>query len=228
MSPETREKSAKTAPGYRGLAMEGPIAAWYARITSKDSRRHAGLADRLASRVPPEGSVLEVAPGPGYFAIELAKRVDAWIVSLDISVSFVEMARRNAARSGVGVDFRHGNASAMPFADATFDLVVCQAAFKNFSEPERAIAEMHCVLKPGGLALVVDLRRDAPAEEIEREVRGMAMGRLNTAVTRWTFRRVLLKRAYSVAEMEAMARRSPFAGTKIEVRGISFHAWLSR
>ena len=49
----------------------------------------------------------------------------------------------------------------------SFDLIICRAAFKNFSEPLQALHEMHRVLKPGGKALIMDLRRDASLEDIK-------------------------------------------------------------
>src|SRR6266487_1772407 len=168
-----------TTKAYKGLPMEGVIASWYARTTFKDLNRHKLIAKELVQKIPVNGSVLEIAPGPGYFCIELAKLGNFQITGLDISKSFVEIARKNAAEAGFKIDFREGNASAMPFEDNTFDFTFCQAAFKNFSEPVKAITEMYRVLRPGGLSVIADLRRDAPAEEIDREVKGMGLGRIN-------------------------------------------------
>src|SRR5512145_795919 len=154
---------------YKGLPMEGFIASWYARITLKDLKRHAFMAKQMVEKIPANGSVLEIAPGPGYFCIELARLGNYKITGLDISRSFVEIARRNAAGAGLKIDFQEGNAAAMPFQDNLFDFTFCQAAFKNFSEPVKAIAEMYRVLRRGGLSVISDLRRDASAEEIERE-----------------------------------------------------------
>ena len=95
-------------------------------------------------------------------------------------------------------------------ADKSFDFTFCQAAFKNFSEPVRAIAEMHRVLRPGGTGVISDLRRDVSAAEIEREINGMGIGPLNRFLVRWTFRSMLLKSAYSVDEMRAMVAQTPF------------------
>jgi ubiquinone/menaquinone biosynthesis C-methylase UbiE len=220
-----------TRKGYKGLAMEGIIASWYARTTFKDLKRHKQMAAQLAPKIPAGGSVLEIAPGPGYFCIELAKLGDYRITGLDISRSFVEIARKNAAKAGLKaselkIDFRLGNASNMPFADGTFDFTFCQAAFKNFSEPVKAIAEMYRVLHPNGVAVIVDLRRDASLEEIEGEVKGMGLGRLNEALTRWTFKQMLLKSAYSVADMQSMISRTPFGAGRIEVSGVGFQVWL--
>ncbi len=64
------------------------------------------------------------------------------------------------------MDFRRGNASSMPLDAEAFDFVFCRAAFKNFSEPVRALQEMYRVLKPGGQALIIDLRRDASRKSI--------------------------------------------------------------
>ena len=213
---------------YKGLPMEGVIATWYAITTRKDLKRHKGMAQQLAEKIPANGSVLEIAPGPGYFCIELAKLGDYQITGLDISRSFVEIARRNAAEAGLKIDFREGNASAMPFPDNTFDFTFCQAAFKNFSEPVRAITEMHRVLRPGGISVISDLRRDASASEIEREIEGMGIGPVNRFIVGWTFRNMLLKGAYSVDDMQAMVKQTPFRQCRIDLDGIGFQVWLGK
>jgi ubiquinone/menaquinone biosynthesis C-methylase UbiE len=218
----------QTQKGYKGLPMEGLIARWYAQTTRKDLKRHQLMAQRLVEEIPPHGKVLEIAPGPGYFCIELARLGDFQITGLDISKSFVEIARRNAAAAGLQIDFREGNASAMPFKDNTFDFTFCQAAFKNFSEPVKAIAEMYRVLRPGGVSVISDLRRDAPAEEIEREVKGMHLGPINEFMVRWTFHAMLLKSAYSVEEMRAMVAQTPFGQGRIDVDGVGFQVWLQK
>src|SRR4030095_8427960 len=199
----------KTTKAYKGLPMEGVIASWYAKTTLKDLKRHKLMAKQLVEKIPANGRVLEIAPGPGYFCIELAKLGNYQITGLDISKSFVEIARRNAAEAGLKIDFREGNASAMPFPENTFDFTFCQAAFKNFSEPVQAIAEMHRVLRPGGISVIADLRRDASALEIEREIRGMGIGPLNRYLVRWTFKNMLLKSAYRIDEMRRMVAQTP-------------------
>lgn len=217
-----------TTKAYKGLPMEGIIAAWYARITLKDLKRHTLMAKQFVGKIPPNGKVLEIAPGPGYFCIELAKLGSFEITGLDISKSFVEIARRNAAQAGLKIDFRQGNASSMPFPEKRFDFTFCQAAFKNFSEPVKAIAEMYRVLRPGGLSVIADLRRDASAEEIEQEIAGMGLGRINEMMVRWTFRNMLLKSAYSIPEMESMIAQTPFGKGKIDVSGVGFQVWLEK
>ncbi|HEY3886293.1 MAG TPA: class I SAM-dependent methyltransferase [Vicinamibacterales bacterium] len=213
------------AKAYRGIGMEGPVAAWYTKNTGRDLTRFEKVARLVAGRVRAGSDVLEVAPGPGYLTIELAKR-GFQVTALDISRSFVRIARDNAAAAGVRADVQHGNAAAMPFADQAFDAVVCVAAFKNFSDPAGAIDEMYRVLRPGGTASIIDLRKDADAGEIAAEVSRMHLNAGNALMTRWTFRHVLLKRAYTGEQLERMASRSRFERWDIAPDGIGFELRL--
>lgn len=206
---------AATGKAYKGLGMEGPIARWYAANTGKDMRRHEQAAEEVAGRAPRGGDVLEVAPGPGYLSIALARTGDYTVTGLDISETFVEIARKNAAEAGVAVEFRHGNASAMPFEAESFDFVVCCAAFKNFADPVGAIEEMHRVLRPGGEALINDLRRDVSKQAVEDEVAGMNLGPVSRVLTRYTLGNWLPKRAYTAEEFARMVSRTPFGSAEI-------------
>jgi ubiquinone/menaquinone biosynthesis C-methylase UbiE len=208
--------------------MEGMIARWYARNTVKSIGQFQKEARDVASRLPSGADVLEVAPGPGFFAIELAKLGSYRIVGLDISKTFVRMATENATEAGVDVTFREGNASAMRFEPNSFDFVYCRAAFKNFSEPVPALREMHRVLKPGGSAVIVDLRREAPPEAIKAAVKEMGLGWLNALITRWIFKHVLLKRAYSTDDFRRMAEETPFGTCAIKCDSIGAEVTLHK
>jgi ubiquinone/menaquinone biosynthesis C-methylase UbiE len=208
--------------------MEGPIARWYAKITLKNIAEVRSLAAVLADRVAEGGSVLEVAPGPGYLAIELAKRGVRQVTGLDVSRSFVRMATENAARAGVPVTFLHGDVAAMPFDLESFDLLVCRAAFKNFSEPVRALDEMHRVLRPSGEALIIDLRSDASPSEIDACVNGMRLGRINALVTKLIFKHGLLRWAYSPDQFRSMAAASRFGSCTIQESSIGLEVSLKK
>src|SRR5262249_1507906 len=132
------------------------------------------------------------------------------VVGLDISKTFVRTAAENARRAGVAVTFLRGNAAEMPFDPESFDFIVCRAAFKNFSEPVRALNEMYRVLKPGGKALIHDLRSDASAEAIGAEVDAMGLGRINSLITKLAFKHTLLNRAYSQEQLRSMDAAPPF------------------
>src|SRR5271156_5953167 len=201
--------------GYKGMGMEGAIARWYAKTTYKDIADFQALAKRMAEELAEGSSVLEVAPGPGYFSIELGKRGKYKITGLDISQTFVEIARKNAREAAVDVDFQLGNASAMPFADDSFELIVCRAAFKNFTEPVEALREMRRVLRPGGRAVIIDLRRDTPKEEINAYIDNTNRGKLNSVVMKVTFRVMLLKRAYTRSDFDRLISESGFQNSRI-------------
>jgi ubiquinone/menaquinone biosynthesis C-methylase UbiE len=209
--------------------MEGPIARWYARLrgTEVQIAEYRREASRLTTGLANGARVLEVAPGPGYFAIEMARLGRAQVTGLDISRSFVRIAAENARRAGVEVDLRNGDAAEMPFQDGSFDLIVCQAAFKNFTHPGRALGEMHRVLREGGTAVIQDMDHGASRAAIAEEVKRMGLGRVNAFMTRFTLA-MLRRRAYTRQRMEALARASAFGGCEIETVGIGMDVRLRR
>ncbi len=213
---------------YKGIGMEGWIAKWYAANTGKNLEDFRGLARRVAEKLAPGSAVLELAPGPGYFAIELAKLSSYQITGLDISKAFVEIARRNAQQAKVTVDFRRGDASHTPFADETFDFILCRAAFKNFSEPLLAVREMYRILKKGGHAIIIDLRRDASQKSINELVDKMGLGWGSTIFTKLTFRVMLLKRAYTRSEFEKFVSETDFHHAGIQESQTGFEIRLQK
>ena len=213
---------------YRGVSMEGGIATWYAKNTKKDYREFERLASELAKDLAPGSRVLEIAPGPGYLSVELAKRGQFKITGLDISETFVRLASQLARREGVSARFVHGSASDIPFEDGLFDLIVCRAAFKNFSEPLKALNEMHRVLKPGGRAVIIDLRKDSSWEEVVSYVDGLHLNAIDTWITKWTFKLMLLKRAYTEGAMKALIDESDFKGGEIRITELGMEVKLVR
>ncbi|SRR5579871_616095 len=215
----------QTIKGYRGIGMNGWLARWYAKNTGKDNAQQE-LARTLAAQLDAGSKVLEVAPGPGYLSVALAKSGRVDVTALEISPSFVEIVRKNAADAGISIDVRQGNASAMPFSGDSFDFVVCRAAFKNFSEPVKALVEMHRVLKPGGRALVIDLQKDASIAEIDHYIEHAGVGFFSAVMMKWTFRHMLLKRAYTRRQFEEFISRTPFERSEVRAEGIGFEISL--
>jgi len=210
--------------------MEGPIARWYARQRATESQIRTMRSDatRLTEGLSGGARVLEIAPGPGQLAVEIARLGRFAVVGLDISQTFVAIARENAARAGVDIDFRHGDAADIPFAADSFDLVVCQAAFKNFAEPVRALDEMHRVLRAGGTAVIQDLSKDASSADIDREVQGMKLSRVNTFVTKWVLSTMLRRRAYTSEQFRHLVATSAFRNCDIRKEGIGFEVRLNK
>jgi ubiquinone/menaquinone biosynthesis C-methylase UbiE len=188
----------------------------------------SATAQRIAARLTAGARVLEVATGPGYLAIEVARLCGAPVDALDISRTFVSIATRNAQQAGVQVNVRHGDVHVMPWGDGTFDCLVCRAAFKNFSRPDVALREMRRVLKPDGQALIIDMRREVSNEEIDAAVASMATSRMSTWVIGRTFKGMLRRRAYGMEALRDMALAAGFTRCDIAPVGIGFEAWLDR
>jgi len=210
--------------------MDGWMARWYARQRATESQLAVvrKQATELAHGLPSGARVLEIAPGPGYLAIEIARLGRFEVTGLDVSRTFVEIGRENARKAGVTVDFRHGDAAAVPFEANSFDLVVCQAAFKNFIEPVCALDEMHRVLRPGGSAIIQDLSKDAANADIDREVSAMKLSRFNTLATRFMLETILRRRAYTPAQFERLVAESAFRTCDIRKDGIGLEVRLTR
>ena len=128
--------------------------------------------ERLLQRIGWTGKeqVLDVGCGRGLMLIGAAKRlttgravgIDLWQAQ-DLSGNRPEATLENARREGVAdrVEVQTGDMRKMPFGDNTFDVVVSRAAIHNLYDAEaraQAISEIARVLKPGGQALIEDIR----------------------------------------------------------------------
>jgi ubiquinone/menaquinone biosynthesis C-methylase UbiE len=213
---------------FKGPEMEGPIARWYAKLRRSGNQleEYRKQAAQLTEGLPAGAKVLEVAPGPGYLAIEMA-RLGFRVSTLDISRTFVQIGTENARQAGVSLDFRQGDAAVMPFEAESFDLIVCQAAFKNFLHPASALDEMHRVLRNGGTAVIQDMSSDASHADIEQEVQRMQLGWWSTFTTKATLE-MLRRRAYSPARFERLVAASPFRTSEIKKDGIGLDVRLQK
>ncbi len=108
-------------------------------------------AARLAkfAKIRAGQKVLDVACGTGVVAITAA-RIGAKVHGVDLTPELLERARQNARIAKVEIDFREGDAEALPFADAAFDVVVSQFGHMFAPRPVVVISEMLRVLKSGG------------------------------------------------------------------------------
>lgn len=107
--------------------------------------------------VRPDDRVLDVACGPGLVACEFARHA-AHVTGIDITEAMIEQARRRQQELKLeNMAWQVGNALPLPFADASFSLVITRYSFHHFLEPERALAEMVRVCRPGGRVLVADV-----------------------------------------------------------------------
>ena len=204
------------------------MARWYdqSRGFSPDQQR---LAAHVRELLPQGGRILEIAPGPGHLSIDLARDAAYRVSGIDISQTCVDIARQHAAEAKVDVDFQQGNAASLPYPDASFDLILCSAAFKNFSQPAAALQQMRRVLAPTGRAIILDLRRNATMEDVQATLARdePELGWMSRQLTMAIFRWVLLKRAYTSEEMERMVREAGFSQRDCVQEGIGFRCTMS-
>ena len=217
----------ETTRKHKVPEMEGFQARWYAknRGTEAQLAQYRRQAAEVAAGLAEGAEILEVAPGPGFFAVELAK-LGFRVTGLDISHTMVEIALEEARKAGVAIGFRQGDVTRAPFADESFDFVVCQAAFKNFRQPVTALNEMHRLLRPGGFAVIHDLNHQATGADIGREVARMNVG----AVSGFTVRQTLgwlRRRAFTPAQFEELAAESAFGGCSVTTDGIGLEVRLT-
>jgi ubiquinone/menaquinone biosynthesis C-methylase UbiE len=208
--------------------MEGLSARQYAkgRNTPSQLAEWRQQAAAVTAGLPDGARILEIAPGPGFFSVELA-RLGFAVSAVDLSRTMVQITTENAAAAGLAVDVQQGDAAALPFGESVFDLVVCQAAFKNFPEPVAALNEMHRVLKAGGTAVIDDLAKDATRAEIAAEVDAMGQNPVGGLFTRivlgW-----LRRRAVTAAGFAELAEASAFGGATISRAGVGVQVRLVR
>jgi ubiquinone/menaquinone biosynthesis C-methylase UbiE len=109
--------------------------------------------DLLARVAPqPRERVLDVACGTGIVARLSAQQmgVSGRVTGVDLNVDMLIEARTQSAKLGAKVEWVEGDVEALPFGEATFDVVLCQQSLQFFSDQSRAVQEMKRVLTPGG------------------------------------------------------------------------------
>lgn len=148
-------------------------AAGYAVLTRAPSwRSHCGaLVDR--ARIAPRQRVLDLGCGPGISAFGMLDRVpDLDVVGLDVSrfmLLFAEYWRRREPQ-GDNVRFVRADATRLPFDDTSFDVVTGHSFLYLVPEPDRVLAEVRRVLRPGGRCAFLEPHADAPDALLPPEI----------------------------------------------------------
>jgi len=108
---------------------------------------------------------LDVGAGPGFLVAEMAEQVgpNGHVTGLDISDSMVALAQRRCAKEPIKsrTTILKGDATALPFPDASFDVGVSTQVYEYVPDVAQALAELHRVLRPGGRALILDTDWDS-------------------------------------------------------------------
>jgi ubiquinone/menaquinone biosynthesis C-methylase UbiE len=116
----------------------------FSRFMQKDAEE---FYKRL--KIAPGTKLLDVGCGAGQLAL-IAARAGADVIGSDIATNWLERARSRAAEEGLEVRFEEGDAEALPYDDAEFDVVTSLVGAIFAPRPERVAAEMTRVCKPGG------------------------------------------------------------------------------
>ena len=164
-----------------------------------------------AVAVCPEGNdplvVVDVGTGSGVIPARMARLprfAGSQFIGYEYFADMVEQGCQRITEEGLGdrVRIEEGDAHALPLADETVDLLLSRATIHHLAEPERALRESFRVLRPGGVALIHDARRDAPAEVLD------LFNRMRAEVG---YKPTTLDEKYTAGEMSALIDRAGLA-----------------
>jgi ubiquinone/menaquinone biosynthesis C-methylase UbiE len=99
--------------------------------------------------------VLEISFGTGYLLMQYADHFETY--GIDYNERFVTMLQEKLADAGLSAKIQQGNVESLPYEDGYFDSIINTMAFTAYPDGEKAMSEMHRVLKPGGKIVMVDV-----------------------------------------------------------------------
>ena len=134
---------------------------------------HHDAIDLLIDLTRPVGkdTILDVACGPGIVTCAFANHC-GHVTGLDLTPAMIEQAQKRQADQGMtNVTWKLGTCSPLPFADASFSMVITRYSFHHFLSPKEVLAEMIRVCRPGGKILVADVaispNKSEPFDQME-------------------------------------------------------------
>ena len=117
--------------------------------------------------------VLDVACGTGDLAAHFARQGARSVVGLDYTAAMLEVARTKALREGgavAAIRFVEGDAQALSFSDASFDIVSIAFGIRNVADPDLALRQFRRVLRPGGRLAILEFAE--PGSRFVRAIHG--------------------------------------------------------
>lgn len=171
--------------------------AWYETPLGRLSDRfEKELVFSLIEAKPGE-AILDVGCGTGTYTIELARR-GLKAGGIDSSEEMLAWAKEKARRKDLETTFQRADAMNLPFPESSFEVVISTGLLCFLVEPEKALIEMHRVLKPGGRLIIGTLNRWSPWA-LFRRIKGM-------------FKETIYNQArfISPTELEGLIRRAGF------------------
>jgi SAM-dependent methyltransferase len=161
------------------------------------------IAADIGTKAPDGARVLDVGCGPGHLSIRMARQLGWDVTGLDLDPEMLEVARANAERTADDElrrpTFVLGDVASLSFPDASFDLVVSTLSMHHWADTRAGLSEIGRVLRPGGRALVWDLRpglvplhRKVP--DLLEHTRGGPLQMVSATPWRWPWRFALTQR----------------------------------
>ncbi len=185
------------------------------------------------------GRALDIGTGPGQIVLKLARRPtlrDWHFIGVDRSTNMIKQARASAVRRGTAelegrrgtcpeysrgnpavggtpnsVEFFIADGNRLPFPDASFDLVMCNSVLHHLAEPQRMLAEVARLARPGAAILIRDLRRPS---RLAYSLHVRWYGRHYSGVM-YQLYCASVRSSYTVAELEELLRQSPLRGASL-------------
>ena len=152
MTSAARAKAGETEAARQKRVWDKSAPSYDKQIAFFEKTWFGGGREWLGERT--RGRVLEVAIGTGRNLPHYP--ADAAVTGIEVSPAMLAIARQRAAGLGRDADLREGDAERLPFAEASFDTVVCALSLCTIPNPAAAIGEMNRVLVPAGRLLLLD------------------------------------------------------------------------
>lgn len=187
---------------------------WKVGMGSSLAKLYAAAAE--IGRLPDGAAVLDIPCGGGVALRGLRGDQRARYVAADIAPAMLERTRREAARRGVldQLELAEADAAALPFDDATFDLVVAFTSLHCFPDPARAVKELARVLKGGARITGSAFLTDAGLRYRPVIVAGRAAGLLGPSGTTSDLRRWLAWAGMEEVELDRSGALTYFTGRR--------------
>lgn len=164
--------------------------------------------------------LLDVASGSGASALLAARELEAEVVGVEYGADAVRAAREAADAAGLGsrVSFVQGDAEALPVASSCFDVALCECSLCTFPDQERAMAELHRALRPGGRLALSDVVVEE--ERLPDRLRGglATIACVGAALPARGYERLLAEAGFDAVRMESRREDAARLAERVEER----------